>query len=274
MGCVVVALLATSCVKDSLYNTPHPDKGAVIIAFEGMTTGDYVANIDGQKSDIVGSPFVYPALFAPGIYNLIVYNKAEGFIFDDGIAYVDVLADNSYAGNTHILPTPGYLYTTSQQIEIVADDTLVINSQVEKRVRDLFFEITVTQGRPELIQNVKGTLSGVAGAFDMEKSALTGDATSTVISFTREGNKLIAEVHLLGTMGAAQTMVFDIEFTDGDRTQQTEVDMTKVLAEFNGNMNTGFKVIGELETPVGMEEATAVISGWELVESDDVNAEL
>ena len=54
-------LLYSSCVKDTLYNTPHPDKGAVAIVIDGISSGKYVADIDGQPSDITGIPFVYPA---------------------------------------------------------------------------------------------------------------------------------------------------------------------------------------------------------------------
>ena len=31
MAGMVAAVLLASCVKDDLYNTPHPDKGAVVI---------------------------------------------------------------------------------------------------------------------------------------------------------------------------------------------------------------------------------------------------
>ena len=75
-------------------------------------------------------------------------------------------------------------------------------------------------------------------------------------------------------MGAVQALVLDIAFVDGGRTQRTEVDLTGALANFNGDMNTAYRVTGTLETPVGMEEATAEITGWEPVDGDDVNAEM
>ena len=39
-------------------------------------------------------------------------------------------------------------------------------------------------------------------------------------------------------------------------------------------MTAGFRVTGTLETPVGMEEATAEITGWETVDGGDVDAEM
>ena len=63
-------------------------------------------------------------------------------------------------------------------------------------------------------------------------------------------------------------------FTDGGRTQRTEVDLTEALADFNGNMTDGYRVTGTLETPVGMEEASAEITGWETVDGSGVDAEM
>lgn len=76
----------------------------------------------------------------------------------------------------------------------------------------------------------------------MEKGQTIGEPTSTVFSFTRDGSKLTADARLLGTMGAVQTLVLDIVFTDGGRTQRTEVDLTEALADFNGDMTTAYRV--------------------------------
>ena len=89
-----------------------------------------------------------------------------------------------------------------------------------------------------------------------------------------DGSKLTADARLLGTMGAVQTLVLDIVFTDGGRTQRTEVDLTEALADFNSDMTTAYRVTGTLETPVGMEEGKGEITGWETVESGDASAEM
>lgn len=115
----------------------------------------------------------------------------------------------------------------------------------------------MTQGRPELIQSVTATLSGIAGIFDMEKGQTIGEPTSTVFSFTRDGSKLTADARLLGTMGDVQALVLDIVFTDGGRTQRTEVDLTEALADFNGDMTTAYRVTGTLETPSAWKKARA-----------------
>mgnify|MGYP005802430099 CR=1 FL=1 len=108
----------------------------------------------------------------------------------------------------------------------------------------------------------------------MEKGQTIGEPTSTVFSFTRDGSKLTADARLLGTMGAVQTLVLDIVFTDGGRTQHTEVDLTEALADFNSNMTTAYRVTGTLETPVGMEECNAEITDWEEAEGGNASATL
>lgn len=274
--CVIcVPLFLASCVKDTLYNTPHPDRGAVTVSLTGLEADDnYVLDIKGKAADITGSPFTYPDLFLPGTYSLLLYNRAEGFTFDGRMARVNAPDGKSRADGASVISLPGYLKTVSQEITVTADDTLRVNAVPQQRVRDLQLELEVTQGRPELIQTVTGTLSGIAGAFDMEAEQTTGEPASTAVAFTRDGDKLTADARLLGTMGAVQTLVLDIVFVDGGRTQRTEVDLTEALVDFNGNMTDGYRVTGTLETPVGMEEASAEITGWETVDGGGVDAEM
>ena len=270
----MAALLLSSCVKDELYNTPHPDKGAVTVSLTGVSADDnYVLDIDGKTADITGSPFVYPDLLLPGAHSLVLYNRAEGFTFDERMAYVNTRDDKTRADGTPIIPLPGYLKTVSREIT-VTDDTLRVSLVPQQRVRDLHIEFTVTQGRPELIQSVTATLGGIAGAFDMEAEQTVGEPASTVFAFTREDSKLTADLRLLGTMGDVQTLVLDIVFTDGGRTQHTEVELTEAMKEFNGDMTTAYRVTGTLETPVGMEEGKGEITEWETVDGGNVSAEM
>ena len=272
MAMVGVAVLGGGCVKDGLYDTPHPDKGAVAVSLQGMAAGDrYVVDMDGQVAGIEGLPFVYPGLFLPGTYRLAVYNCPEGFSFEGRTARVDAPEGKD---GTAVIPLPGYLRSVCREVAVVADDTLHVELEAVQRVRDLHIEFTVAQGRPELIQGVTGTLSGIAGAFDLEAGQVTGEAVATVFAFAREGEVLSADVRLLGTMGAAQVLVLDIVFTDGGRTQHTEVDLTEALADFNGDMTTAYRVTGTLETPVGMEEGKGEITEWETVDGGNVSAEM
>ena len=68
--------------------------------------------------------------------------------------------------------------------------------------------------------------------------------------------------------------MLDIVFTDGGRTQRTEVNLTEAMKNFNGDMTTGYRITGTLETPVGMEEGKGEITGWKEVDAEDVDVTL
>jgi len=242
------------------------------VSLAGVSAGDdYVLDIDGKATGITGSPFTCPDLLAPGAHSLVVYNRVEGFTFEGRTARVNT-ATGTRADAAAIIPLPGCLKSVSREITVTADDTLRVSLVPLQRVRDLHIEFTVTQGRPELIQRITATLGGIASAFDMEAEQTAGEPASTVFAFTREGSKLTADLRLLGTMGTVQSMVLDIVFTDGGRTQRTEADLTEALADFNKDMTTAYRVTGTLETPVGMEEGNATITGWETGDGGDVEA--
>lgn len=269
-------LLFSSCAKDdTVYDTPTSDKGVVTVSVPGLSAGDnYILDMDGKTSEIMDSIFTCPDLLTPGTYSLVVYNRVDGFTFDGRTARVNTLDDLSRADGTIVISQPGYLKTFSQDITVTAGDTLRVSPSPVQRVRDLVFELEVPQGSAELIQSVTAILSGIAGAFDMEAEQTTGEAVDTKFSFTRDGNILRADTRLLGTMGAVQTLVLDIVFTDGRPTQHTEVDLADALADFNGDMTTIYRVEGYLETPVGMEKRKAEITGWGTVDGDSVREEM
>ena len=274
------ALLTASCVKDTLYNTPHPNHGKITVTADWSARGegiDIPATWTLSMGDYTGTETAATHapdhLFAPGSYTLVAWNPAEGITVSGTTATV-APASGSQTTGTFIDNAPGWFFTHTEQVTIEKDTDYPFTAAMKQRVRELQLELEVTQGRPELIQSVTATLSGIAGIFDMEKGQTIGEPTSTVFSFTRDGSRLTADARLLGTMGAVQTMVLDIVFVDGGRTQRTEVDLTEAMKDFNDDMTTAYRVTGTLETPVGMEECNAEITGWESVEGGDASAEM
>ena len=274
------ALLTASCVKDTLYNTPHPGHGKITVTADWSARGEGIdipatwtiamGDYTGTETAATHAP---DHLFAPGSYTLVAWNPAEGITVSGTTATV-APASGSQTTGTFIDNAPGWFFTHTEQVTIEKDTDYPLTAAMKQRVRELQLELEVTQGRPELIQSVTATLSGIAGAFDMARGQTTGEPTSTVFSFTRDGSRLTADARLLGTMGAVQTMVLDIVFVDGGRTQRTEVDLTEAMKDFNDDMTTAYRVTGTLETPVGMEECNAEITGWESVEGGDASAEM
>ena len=261
--------LLFSCSKDE-YNTPHPDKGVIAVNInhpQGAEEDDYTVEVDGQpldEGDNASDPLT------PGEHTVLVYNTPEGFTVTDGIAYVERV-DGTRALTDLIDPLPETLYSGTKTVTVVADDTLHLDLSVAQRTRDLRLELTVTEGDPERIAAITGTLSGVAGAYDLRNETLYGDAVSTAPAFTRNGGKVAADLRLLGTMGDRQTLTLRLSFLNGNPQDITiESDLTEQLAGFN--LGTGTITLGgELHTPTeaGVE---AAIMDWKVVDGGSVDA--
>ena len=259
--CVIcVPWMLASCVKDELHNTPHPDQGVVSVSVDypqGAEEDDYTVEVDGKpldEGDNASGPL------APGEHTVLVYNTPEGFTVTDGIAYVERV-DGTRALTDLIDPLPETLYSGTKTVTVVADDTLHLDLSVAQRTRDLRLELTVTEGDPERIASITGILSGVAGAYDLRSETLYGEAVSTAPAFTRNGDKIEADLRLLGTMGEAQVLTLTLTFTDG-LTQTVESDLTEVLANFNGDMEQTFTVTGSLRTPTEAGLGGCTITDW------------
>lgn len=266
-------LVLASCVKDGLYDTPHPDKGVAAVAItllQGMSQDDYTVEIDGTTAEGREGRYTVSDPLPPGGYTVLAYNTPQGFTIADGIARVERTDGTARTLTDFINPLPDYLYSGMERITIVADDTLRMNLDVAQRVRDLHIELTVTEGDPERIAAITGTLSGVAEAYDLWNETLYGETVSTRPTFTRDDDKVSADLRLLGIMGDTQTLALVLTFTDG-QTQTVESDLTEILADFNGDMGNALGIKGELHTPVraGME---ATIKDWNAIPGNPVEA--
>ena len=261
------------CVKDELHDTPHPDKGIVAVSIDlpqGASGEDYTVEIDGTTADGKEGRYTVSDPLPPGEYTVLAYNTPQGFTVTDGIARVERTDGTVRALTDFINPLPDYLYSGTERITVMADDTLRMNLDVTQRVRDLHIELTVTEGDPERITGITGTLSGVAETYDLRNETLYGEAVSTRPTFTRDGDKVSADLRLLGVLGDAQTLTLVLTFTDG-QTQTVESDLTEVLSGFGeGDMTQTFAIEGGLRTPL---EAgfSATITDWEVVDEGKID---
>ena len=263
--------LLSSCSKDE-YNTPHPNKGVIAVNInhpQGAEEDDYTVEVDGKpldEGDNASNPLT------PGEHTVLVYNTPEGFTVTDGIAYVERV-DGTRALTDLIDPLPETLYSGTKTVTVVADDTLHLDLSVAQRTRDLRLELTVTEGDPERITAITGILFGVAGAYDLRSETLYGEAVSTAPAFTRSGDKVSADLRLLGTMGGAQVLTLRLSFLNGNPQDITiESDLTEQLAGFN--LGTGTITLdGELHTPTEAGVEAAIID-WEKIDGGGVDAEM
>lgn len=262
---VLAAILLASCVKDELYNTPHPDSGAVVVTADWSDRNSdadipqaYILSIDGQEQEVSKETNILNRLLSAGKYTLAAYNKPDQVTVANNTASVNATSAK------HINPMPGYLFASVQDINVVADDTLRVTARMKQLIRRLNLELTATEGDYSRVQSATATLSGVASVADMatgERSA-TAQVTNT---FIQDGNKFTLFFRLLGIVTTeAQTLTVDITFNNGD-TQQIVSDVTESMKNFN-NEAEPIKLKGNLLLPVEATVTGATITGWNEVD--------
>ena len=262
---VLAAILLASCVKDELYNTPHPDSGAVVVTADWSDRNSdadipqaYILSIDGQEQEVSRETNVLNRLLSAGKYTLAAYNKPDQVTVANNTASVNATSAK------HINPMPGYLFASVQDINVVSDDTLRVTARMKQLIRRLNLELTATEGDYSRVQSATATLSGVASVADMatgERSA-TAQVTNT---FIQDGNKFTLFFRLLGIVTTeAQTLTVDITFNNGD-TQQIVSDVTESMKNFN-NEAEPIKLKGNLLLPVEATVTGATITGWNEVD--------
>ena len=277
-----LALLLTlgGCVKDELHDTPHPDTGKVTVTAdwtgrgEGMdipaewtvTMGDYT----GTETGATHSP---DYLFNPGSYTLAVYNPADGITVSGTTAAV-AAADGGF-----IVNTPGWLFTSVQDVEIEADTDYSLTAVMRQQVRELTLMIEPAGDAAERIESIEGTLSGAAGTLDFA-TGTHGTPSEVELHFTKitEGDdvgKWMATVRLLGIAGNAQRLTATLTYTDSNP-QPTSLnsDLTATLDDFNDGKTSPLTLGGTIAETPGEAGFTGEISGWEKVDGGEVDAEM
>ena len=262
---VLAAISLASCVKDELYNTPHPDSGAVVVTADWSDRNSdadipqaYILSIDGQEQEASGETNVLNRLLSAGKYTLTAYNKPDQVTIANNTASVNATSAK------HINPMPGYLFASVQDINVVADDTLRVTARMKQLIRRLNLELTATEGDYSRVQSATATLSGVASVADMAtgERSVAAQVTNT---FIQDGNKFTLLFRLLGIVTTeAQTLTVDITFNNGD-TQQIVSDVTESMKNFN-NEAEPIKLKGNLLLPVEATVTGATITGWNEVD--------
>ena len=250
-----------ACVKDDLRHTPHPGQGVAAVAVNPpacMDQVDFAVEIDGETIAGREGRYAVSGPLPPGDYAALAYNRPRGFTFGDGVAGVEPSGDTPGL----IAPLPDPLYSGVKRMTLAADDTTRVDLDVARRNRDLHIELTVTEGDPERIAAVSGTLSGVARAYDLYREEPTGEAAAACPTFTRGGDKVSADLRLLGTGGEGQALTLVITFTDG-LTRTVESDLTEALAGFGeGDMTRPFTIAGSLHVPTEATPGGCTITDW------------
>ena len=283
---MAAAVLLSSCVKDTLYDTPHPDYGKIAVTAdwsargEGIdipatwtvTMGDYT----GTETSATHTP---DHLFAPGNYTLAVWNPAEGITVSGTTATVAAATGNRAGTDAFVNNTPGWFFTYTEQLSIEKDKDYPLTAAMKQQVRELTLMIEPAGDAADRIESIEGTLSGAAGTLDFATG--THSTPSEVeLHFTKitdgdDAGKWMATVRLLGIAGDAQRLTATLTYTDGNP-QPTSLnsDLTAALDGFNDGKTSPLILGGTIAETPGEAGFTGEITDWETVDGGGVDAEM
>lgn len=273
----MAALTLTGCVKDELFDTPHPGKGRITVTADWNARGEGIATPEswnlsmgdyhGTETAATHAP---EHLFEPGSYSLVAWNPATDISVSGTTASVTSTADGCISGD------PGWLFTSVQEVTIEADRDHAFTAAMQQQVRQLTLTIRLTGDAAERVEGISGRLSGVAGTMDFASDTY-GAPSSVALNFTKitqgeNAGAWTATVRLLGITGESQQLTGGITYA-GDNLPSTPIasDMTALLAGLNDNNTVPLSLACDLETPT-QAGVTATIIDWEVQE--EVNADI
>ena len=284
---MAAAVLLSSCVKDTLYDTPHPDSGKIAVTAdwsargEGIdipatwtvTMGDYT----GTETSATHAP---DHLFAPGSYTLAVWNPTEGITVNGTTATIAAATGTRAGTDTFVNNAPGWFFTYTEQVTIEKDKDYPLTAAMKQQVRELTLVVEPTGDAAGRITEIVAHLTGAAGTLDFATDTY-GAVSSVVLPFTKitegaDAGKWKATVRLLGVTGTEQMLTGEIRYVDGNPTPTTLTsDLTEALKEFNTGKGEPLTLGGTLvETPEEAELSTFEITDWTQRYGGDVDADL
>lgn len=271
------ALMLWGCdVKDPIYEADHPDKTKITVTADWSSIGQGLTKPTGYKVSYgdevltaTADKYTFPNLLAPGSYTVYFYNDAAEIPVTGKTAIVKTVAADQ------LEPMPDWLFTGKLTETVEKNKHHEFTVKMAQQVRQLTLVIEPTGTTAERIKTITGTLSGVAGSYDMESGA-HGSASSVALEFTRQTTgdhtgKWTATVRLLGVAGSEQKLSGTIKFTDGTPGDMPlDSDLSTALAKFNENKREPFALggqIAEIPSPAGF---TATIKDWTKVNGSGI----
>lgn len=279
---LTLALLLTlgGCVKDELHDTPHPDTGSIAVTADWSDRGEgvdipaeWTVTMGGYTGTETGATHSPDYLFAPGSYTLAACSTSDGITVSGTTAAV-AAADGGF-----IVNTPGWFFTSVQEVAIAADTDYSLTAVMHQQVRELTLMIEPAGDAADRIESIGGTLSGAAGTLDFA-TGTHGTPSEVKLHFTKitsgdDAGKWTATVRLLGIAGDAQRLTATLTYTDGNP-QPTSLnsDLTAALDGFNDGKTAPLTLGGTIAETPGEAGFTGEITGWETVDSGNVDAEM
>ena len=277
---IFAATSLASCVKDDLYNTPHPDKGAVVITTdwtdalsEATVPDEYCLSMDGgNPARTKERTCCYPSLLVPGRHTLLVYNEPQGMTISGTTATVDALEHGT------LQPLPEYLFSAVREPDVVQDDTLRITVPMERRLCPILLHLSLEGENTPQIARIDATLSGISASVDIQ-TGTAGSENATVTldvkqpeatTRTYTEGKLEMKCRVVGVnMQERQLLTICLTTTNG-YVQTLTSDLTEYLKDLNAEMEP-IELTGKVEAPQN-GHFSGTIDNWEEVNGGDIDA--
>ena len=287
MAAAAGLLLTASCVKNTLYNTPHPDYGKITVTADWSARGEgidipaaWTVSMDDYTGTETSATHAPDHLFAPGSYTLAVWNPAEGITVSGTTATVAAATGNRAGTEAFVDNAPGWFFTYTEQVSIEKDCDYTFIAAMKQQMRELTLVIEPTGDAAGRITEIAASLTGAAGTLDFATDTY-GAASSVALPFTKitegaDAGKWTATVRLLGVTGTEQLLTGEIRYADNNPLPTTlKSDLTEALKDFNAGKSEPLTLGGTLvETPEETEFSESEITGWETVEGGDVDAKM
>ncbi|WP_448778699.1 FimB/Mfa2 family fimbrial subunit [Bacteroides congonensis] len=276
-------LLMASCVKDDIYNTPHPAQGAVVITTDWSARAEqavqpisYTLRLSGQsgqsdEQSVKGNTNLFHSLLAPAAYGLLVYNTPEAVTVSGDIARV---ASTGHGNSIESLP--GYLFSATQTLDVVKDDTLFVTVGMRQRIRQLTLVLKLKEGDHDRITGLDATLSGIAPSVNLKTGELPLTAETSLSPIFGKATDsdglpvLAATIRLLGIATGERQELSVAVTLDNQSVQTIKTDLTDVLREsFDGSMSP--LVLGANFDLPSRGDFSGNISDWNPIEGGHVD---
>lgn len=267
---MAVMLSMASCVKDDLFNTPHPDMGAVVITPTWECALEETDIPDRYRIFADGVETTDKALHTPGKHTLFVYNEPEGIQVDGHIATLTKGADGKPCS------MPGFLFSQTMEIDVPQDDTLRVEVPMESRICPISVLVRLEGDNLEGLEQITSTLNGIAGSVDIYQNVLLGESVSLPAevsvqkSKTRAAGTLVKlQWRIMGILPQEKQLVtLHFKMKDGVEMSET-ADISEYLQEVDKMIP--IELSSTVEPPQD-GDFTGGIGNWEIANGNGIEA--
>lgn len=211
MAAVATMLLTACCVKDPIYETPHPNYGRITLTTDWSNIDaelsvpeNYLVRVGEYSTTVTGYTNTIDNLFIPDTYQVYVYNTAD-----------NITVRGTVVTANYMTGTLGWFFSHAMKATIERDKHHEFTAVMRQQVIEMSFTITPQGGITDRIESITGVLGGVAASMDM-KTEERSAKTSVAMDFVKQSDGTWkATIRLIGIVGDEQPLTTTIKFIEG-----------------------------------------------------------